>query len=133
MARAQKTLTSEAAGGELLRDAFHLPQKVQAMIQSRLAQLSPPAQTLAHAAAVIGRDFTAGVLAQACENDIAPDSFVPALDELWERRIVRDHGADGYDFSHDRIRDVGVASLSPARRRLLHRSVAQALERMHQR
>ena len=40
-------------------------------------------------------------------------------------------GADAYDFSHDRIRDVAYEELSPPRRRLLHRRVAAALEQAH--
>ena len=51
-----------------------------------------------------------------------------ALDELWQRRIVREQGADAYDFSHDKIREVAYAGLSQVRRRLLHRRVAEALE-----
>ena len=38
-------------------------------------------------------------------------------------------GADAYDFSHDRIREVAYAALSPARRRRHHLRVARALER----
>jgi tetratricopeptide (TPR) repeat protein len=36
--------------------------------------------------------------------------------------------ADRWDFSHDRIREVSYGGIGPARRRLLHRRVAQALE-----
>ena len=53
------------------------------------------------------------------------------LDELWRRRIVRERGADAYDFSHDKLRETAYRMLSPARRRLLHRRVAQALEAVH--
>ena len=35
------------------------------------------------------------------------------LDELWRRRIVREQGADAYDFSHDKIREVAYCALSP--------------------
>jgi predicted ATPase len=53
------------------------------------------------------------------------------LDELWQRRILREQGAEAYDFGHDKLREVAYASLSAARRRLLHRRVAQALESVH--
>lgn len=96
------------------------------MIESRLAQLSPAAQELAGAAAVIGREFTFDVLAEANARDAG--RVVRGLDELWQRRIVREQSADAYDFTHDKIRDVAYARLSPVRRRLLHRQVAQALE-----
>lgn len=103
-----------------------LPQKVQIVIQARLAQLSPPARELAGLAGAIGREFTFRVLAQASDQD--EDTLVRNLDELWQRRIIRERGADSYDFSHDKLRDVAYSSLSGARRRLLHRRIAQALE-----
>ncbi len=56
--------------------------------------------------------------------------MVAAVDELWRRRIVREF-RDGYDFSHDLLRDTAYAQVSPPRRWLLHRRVAQALELLH--
>jgi tetratricopeptide (TPR) repeat protein len=103
--------------------------KVQAVIESRLAQLSAPARDLAGVAATIGREFSTDVLAQASEAGEA--TLVGGLDELWRRRLVRDQGPDAYDFSHDRIREVAYLGLSPARRRRTHLLVARALERLH--
>jgi predicted ATPase len=103
--------------------------KVQAVIESRLAQLSGPARDLVGVAATIGREFTTDVLAQASQaGEAAP---VGGLDELWRRRLVRDQGPDAYDFTHDRIREVAYLGLSPARRRHAHRLVARALEQVH--
>ncbi len=98
--------------------------RVQAVIESRLARLSPAARDLAGVAAALGREFTAEVLSAVREEDV-----VPALDELWQRRIVRERGPDGYDFTHGRIREVAYGALSPARRRSTHLLLAQALER----
>ena len=53
--------------------------------------------------------------------------LVNSLDELCQRRIVREQGTDGYDFTHDKLREVAYNSLSAARRRLLHRRIAQVL------
>ncbi|HEX2183788.1 MAG TPA: AAA family ATPase [Rubrobacteraceae bacterium] len=103
--------------------------KVQAVISSRLAQVSEPARDLAGVAATIGREFTSDVLAQA--SGVDEETLVSGLDELWRRRIVREQGADAYDFSHDKIREVAYLALSPARRRQLHLRVARALERAH--
>ena len=50
------------------------------------------------------------------------------MDELWQRRIIREQGRDDYDFSHDKLREGAYISLSNARRRLFHRRVAEALE-----
>lgn len=106
-----------------------LPSKVHGIIQSRLAQLSPQARELAGLAATVGRRFTFAVLARASQTE--EESLVRALDELWQRRIVREQGADAYDFSHDKIREVAYAGLSQVRRRLFHRRVAEALETVY--
>lgn len=106
-----------------------LPRAVQAAISARLAQLSPAARELVGAAATIGRAFTYDVLARACKCD--EDSLVQGLDELWQRRLVREQGTDAYDFSHDKIREVAHAELSAARRKLLHRRVALAIQEVH--
>jgi predicted ATPase len=106
-----------------------VPQTVQEVIAGRLDQLSAQARELAGVAATIGRAFTFDVLAQASGAD--EEVLVRGLDELWARRVVREQGADGYDFSHEKIREVAYGELSAARRRLSHRRVAQALETVH--
>jgi DNA-binding SARP family transcriptional activator len=103
-----------------------LSPKVQAVMQARLAQLSAPARDLVGIAATIGREFTSDVLAFA--SDTNEPALVRSLDELWRRRIVREQGADAYDFSHDTIREVAYLALSPAQRRHHHLRVARALE-----
>jgi len=105
--------------------AASLPPRVQAVIESRLNQLSSAAAHLAEYAAVIGREFSFDVLAQTSERD--EEALVHSLDELWQRRIVREQGKTAYDFSHDKIREVVYNRISQARRRLLHRRVAEAL------
>jgi DNA-binding SARP family transcriptional activator len=110
-------------------DLRSLPPKVHAVLQSRLAQLSPNARELAGLAAAIGREFTFPILARASGQD--DDALVRSLDELWQRRIVRGapgRGAEAYDFTHDKLREVAYNSLSAMRRRLLHHRIAQALE-----
>ncbi|MDQ2997038.1 MAG: AAA family ATPase, partial [Chloroflexota bacterium] len=117
------------AGPQHLNASPALPPKVYAVIAGRLTQLSPPAYELAGVAATIGRAFTVAVLADAYGKD--EDSFVNALDELWQRRIIREHDANTYDFSHDKLREVAYIELSPIQRRKLHRRVAQALEHIY--
>ncbi|MDQ1300155.1 MAG: hypothetical protein QG637_72, partial [Chloroflexota bacterium] len=113
-----------AQGYRLPAAGAGLPAKVRIVIESRLAQLSPLAQRLAGLAATIGRSFTFDVLAAACKE--GEDAVSNGLDELWRRRIIREQGSRGYDFSHDRIRDVAYAGVSPAQRQLCHRRVAEA-------
>ncbi|HEY7350305.1 MAG TPA: BTAD domain-containing putative transcriptional regulator [Ktedonobacterales bacterium] len=105
-----------------------MPPRVQAVLASRLLQLSAPAHELVGLAATIGREFTIDLLIASGNMDM--DSAVGALDELWQKRIVREHGANCYDFTHDKLREVAYTQISVPQRRLLHRRVAQALEAM---
>jgi DNA-binding SARP family transcriptional activator/predicted ATPase len=111
-----------------LSSAELLPQKVHAVLSSRMAQLSPKAQDLTALAACIGRAFTVELLAEASQSD--EDGLVSLLDELWQRQIVRLQGDEAYDFSHDKLREVAYAELSPARRRLYHRRVAESIAKL---
>ena len=86
-----------------------LPPRMNAVLQSRLAQLSPAAHDLAGLAAAIGCGFTFSVLAVASGQD--EDTLVRNLDELWQRKILHERGADAYDFSHGKLREVAYGSL----------------------
>jgi len=99
-----------------------------AVLAGRLAQLSAPAREVAGLAAAVGRDFTLDLLSEA--GDLDPGTVVSAVDELWRRRIVRETD-DGYDFSHDLVRDAAYGQVSRAGRWLRHRRIAQALELLH--
>ena len=106
-----------------------LPPRVQAVIESRLAQLSHGTLELAGLAAVIGNSFSFAVLAAASGRE--PETVVEALDELRQRRIIREQGVDRYDFTHDKIRHGAYTGLSSARRRLFHWRIAEVLETAH--
>lgn len=101
-----------------------LTPTIRAVLGARLNQLSDGARRLAELAAVVGRPFSVDLLAVAAGRDEA--ELVIELDELWGRGIIRDRGLS-FDFSHDKLRDVSLEMLSPARRRLLHRAVAEAI------
>jgi DNA-binding SARP family transcriptional activator/tetratricopeptide (TPR) repeat protein len=99
-----------------------------AMLRKRLEQASASAREVAGLAAAVGRDFTLDLLTEA--SDLDAGTVVGAVDELWRRRIMREYG-DGYDFSHDLLRETAYTLVSPPKRWLLHRRVAQALELLH--
>ena len=115
----------EPAGRRARSGESALPQ-VQSVVAARLALLSDDARAAAEVAAAVGRDFRFDLLAQA--SDLEEDALVRALDELWRRHIVRVQADERWDFSHDRIREVAYAGIGPARRRLIHRRIAQGME-----
>jgi DNA-binding SARP family transcriptional activator len=106
-----------------------LPSRIKDALMTRVGQISPSARALAELAATIGREFTFEVLREATDTD--EDALVRELDELWQREIIREQDRAAYDFSHDKLREVIYEGLSKARRRILHRHVAQALERVY--
>ncbi|HSD84866.1 MAG TPA: tetratricopeptide repeat protein, partial [Anaerolineae bacterium] len=106
-----------------------LPPTVQAVIATRLAQLSSQAHALMELAATVGREFTFEILRQADDTD--EETLIRGLDELWQRRIIREMGTNAYGFSHGKLCEVAYAGLSSARRRLLHRRVAETLVTIH--
>ncbi len=121
----------EVANGlpDLTTSARSLPDNdLRAVLRHRLEQTSSAAQDVAGLAAAVGRDFSLDLLSEA--SDLDPDTLVQAVDELWRYRILREQ-RDGYDFSHDLLRDAAYASVSPPRRWLLHRRLAQGIELLY--
>jgi DNA-binding SARP family transcriptional activator len=128
-ARAAREQITAASPAIPVDTAVLLPPRVHAVIEARLQQLSPAAAELVELAAVIGREFAYGVLAQASRQP--EETLIDSLDELWQRHIIREQGADAYDFSHDKLRAVAYARITQTRRRWLHRQVATALAARH--
>ena len=119
----------EAARGSVDRGGTSLPEgDLTAVLRSRIESATASAQEVAGLASAVGADFTLDLLTEA--SDLDADVVVGAVDELWRRRIMREF-RDGYDFSHDLLRETAYAQVSPPRRWLLHRRIAQGLELLH--
>jgi DNA-binding SARP family transcriptional activator len=102
-----------------------LPQRVRDVIAGRLGRLSEGSRRLLSVAAVIGREFNFALLQRA--SGATDRDAAASVEELVRRRML--HGVDeGFDFTHDRIREVVYGGLLPPRRKLLHGDVAAALE-----
>jgi DNA-binding SARP family transcriptional activator len=108
--------------------AFGPAGDLTAVLRNRLTHATPAAREVAGLAAAVGTDFTLDLLTEA--SDLEAGTVVEAVDELWRRRIVRELD-DGYDFSHDLLRETAYAQVSPPKRWLLHRRIAQGLELLH--
>ncbi|MGW4486082.1 ATP-binding protein [Amycolatopsis sp. NPDC004368] len=127
------TLLHVATGGfplsvvEALRSGGP-PGDLDAVLAERLRQPTPEAREIAGLAAAVGRDFSLDLLTEA--SDLDAEAVVRAVDELWRLRILREF-REGYDFSHDLLRDAAYQQVTRARRWLLHRRLAQSLELLH--
>jgi predicted ATPase len=107
------------------------PGGVRELLQAKLGPVSEAGRQLLATAAVIGRSFDFDTVRAASGR--SEEETVAALEELTERGLVREVREAGelpvvaYDFGHERVRAVVYEQTSLARRRLLHRRVAEAL------
>jgi tetratricopeptide (TPR) repeat protein len=101
---------------------------LMAVLRNRIDQVTAAAREVADLAAAVGTNFTLDLLTEA--SDLDADIVVGAVDELWRRRIIHEF-RDGYDFSHDMLREAAYTQVSPPKRWLLHRRIAQSLELLH--
>ncbi|HET9495412.1 MAG TPA: AAA family ATPase [Chloroflexia bacterium] len=112
-------------------EEWSLPLNVRDLLRSRLVPVSETGRQLLHAAAVIGRSFDFDTVHQASGR--SEEETITALEELIGLGLVievpggKGAGALVYDFNHEKLRGLVYEETSLARRRLLHRRVAEAL------
>jgi len=102
-----------------------LPGTIRDLVDRRLDRLSPLAQRIAEAIAVLGRGTAESQLLAMCgetENDA-----LEGITELIEQHVV-ESTADGIRFAHDKLRESAYARIDGDRRRALHSRAAGALE-----
>jgi class 3 adenylate cyclase/predicted ATPase len=104
-----------------------IPPTLQQSLLARLDRLGP-AREVAQIAAVIGRDFSYGLLrAVATMEDVALQS---ALDRLTEADVLLVQGVapqSEYRFKHALIQDAAYENLLKSRRQSLHRRTGEVL------
>lgn len=105
------------------------PAGMQRILDDRLGQCSAEARGVAALTAAYGHDIGLDLLRES--GDLEDGALAEAVDELWAARILRPHGQDGYLFSHELVRAAVYDGITPARRWLLHRRLAQGLELLH--
>jgi len=113
-------------------ESLQLPPTVRDAVLSRLGKLSPPARDLANLAAVVGTRVTFPQLVALSPQ--AESLVADAVDELCAERIIQEvagPAGPAYDFMHPMMQQVTYSSLGAARTRLLHATVAEALERYY--
>ena len=109
-------------------DTSDLPETVRDVMRLRLQGLSPSAQQVVSAAAVIGAVVDIDLLREALP-DLSESDVLDAIDLLLPRRVFRETGNAGrVEFVHDLLRELPYADLTAARRRSLHRRVGESLE-----
>ncbi|MFN2637134.1 MAG: helix-turn-helix transcriptional regulator [Gemmatimonadaceae bacterium] len=113
-------------------ETLHLPTTIRDVVKARVDRLSPDARTLANLAAVIGTRAEYDTLERV--SGLSKPDLVSALDELVQQRVLVETGnvdAISYDFSHPLLQQVLYSALGQARARLLHGTIAEALEDLY--
>ena len=120
------------ADRDLGADEAELPESLQALIAARLDTLSPERKNLLQDAAVLGKVFWVGALAEIGGRD--PDEIELALHELARKELVRSarvssmEGESEYSFWHLLVRDVAYGQIPRAERARRHRAAAAWIE-----
>jgi class 3 adenylate cyclase/tetratricopeptide (TPR) repeat protein len=120
-------------------DFLEIPETIEAVVAARLDRLEPSIKQTLQKAAVIGRNFERRVLERvdSAGSSEGAQELEAALAELERREFIHaaDHAAarreQQYFFKHAITHSVTYESLLLARRRELHRSVAETTEILH--
>jgi DNA-binding SARP family transcriptional activator len=108
--------------------AHGLPASLRASVEDRLAGLDPDETELLEAAAVVGSEFSLGVVAAALERP-ASDVALGTRGTLANRRTLIERRGEGrFGFIHDVHREVLYDRVPVERRVVLHRRIGAQLE-----
>jgi ABC-type oligopeptide transport system substrate-binding subunit/DNA-binding SARP family transcriptional activator len=106
-----------------------IPESVRVAIQSRVTVLTADAQEALRLAAVLGRMFDFGTLADASDQD--EDTLIDALENAERAQLIEEVSGEAggtFAFLHALIPTTFVESTRALQRRRLHRQVAAAIE-----
>jgi predicted ATPase len=113
------------------QDDWAMPASVRDLLHSRLVGVSETGWQLLTSAAVIGRSFGFDLLREVSGR--SDEETITALEGLMAQGLIteeRDRVGDQgpvYDFYHEKLRSLVYEETSLARRRLLHRRIAESL------
>jgi DNA-binding CsgD family transcriptional regulator len=111
---------------------LELPGSIREVILTRLERLGPAARAVADLAAAIGTRCDHALLR--ASSNLSEDVLLSGIDEL--RRLQLIHETSDvevrYDFAHPLVRQALYAELGVARARMLHASIAHALEHRYE-
>lgn len=116
-------------------DIWAMPQSVRDLLAARVAAVEQTGLQLLQTAAVIGRSFNYDIVWTASGR--SEDEVVDGLETLLAHGLIREDAMRSpgeasadvrYDFAHQQLRSLVYDETNLARRRLLHRRVATAMQ-----
>lgn len=109
-----------------------VPDSVGALLQSRVDLLPETEREVLRIAAVIGRSFYFDLLAVVDPFRLGSDRLRQALRRLESEEFIRSHGRIRHEFRHALTQETVYESVPAHLRRVLHRQIAEQLERRRQ-
>ncbi len=108
---------------------LRIPRSAQIAVQSRTRELSSEAQHVLSLAAVAGRRFDFDLLLELTGLD--EGALLQTIKELIRGQLVVEESADIFAFRHALTRQAMYNNLLARERKMLHREIADAIERVH--
>ena len=103
-----------------------IPPSVTRLIQERLRTLDEETMDILACAAIQGNQFRESILQTALH--LPEEKIIAAIETLQNASFIRETERGPYAFIHEQIREALLMDLSRARKRALHKAVAEALE-----
>jgi DNA-binding CsgD family transcriptional regulator/tetratricopeptide (TPR) repeat protein len=134
----EETLTSLIAAGDIFyvqgywnrasQRAIHVPRSVQDGVYRRTQHLSEVARHVLTLAAVAGRHFDFALLQQLTDFD--EHQLLQVMKELVSAQLVIEESGERFAFRHALTRQAIYTQLLIRERTLLHRTIAETLEKL---
>lgn len=112
-----------------LEISLPVPASVKKLILLRLKPLTQDAKDILILAAIQGNPFDLALLEKSAA--LSSDDLTPIISELEDAQLIRSSSQKNYKeyaFVHEIIREILISSLTSIKSRLLHKTVAQAIE-----
>ncbi|MCE9582184.1 MAG: AAA family ATPase [Planctomycetes bacterium] len=103
-----------------------VPETVEAVLRERLEGIDEKVLGALRAAAVVGEEFEFEVLMRATGED--EGALLEAIDNGVRAKVLKERPGERYAFVHPLLRMMLYSKMLPRRRKLLHQSIAKALE-----
>lgn len=118
--------TTESLAGSSVTE---LPrgEELRQALRRRLREMKEPERRALSYASVLGKEFPFPLLHRASGEE--EEKLAEAVESLVRRGLLREKGGERYEFVHDELRAEVYTSLTEVRRAILHRKVAETLER----
>ncbi|MDE1835547.1 MAG: AAA family ATPase [Euryarchaeota archaeon] len=110
-------------------DLGELPrgEELRQALRRRLREMKEPERRALSYASVLGKEFSFPTLHRACGEE--EELLAEAVESLVRRGLLREKGGEHLEFVHEELRVEVYTSLTEVRRNILHRKVAEALEK----